>query len=396
MINRRQLLQSQDSNYIRYMASKLSRKLKYLVKRYILSKPLPRGYIPLSIDNADTYFGDDKDIKIYKFVHDEGTHGQEAKFLEGDFLKVWTNFKSEFESVVIDTTKQGFIFWRGFTIDPNLNVIYEKNLELNEIPIYLRELVNCQKLEGTVAYLSNGVPQNYGHWLLYAIPQLDIYWKFINKQEIDYYYIGDSIANFQKETLLALGIKEEQIVHYPCQADRLITCVINRKVQKESHTYPSIFAYRFSRNIFLPKENYSNSKYPKRLYVKRGKVNHREVINDNEVIEYLESIGFEALEMQGRTMQEQAEIFYNADVIISVTGSGLTNLLFIRESTTVIEIVPFSFRDGFFYALGSYSQANYFYMLGEKVPGDTTKPQRSNIKVNINKLKQICKLANLV
>ena len=51
---------------------------------------------------------------------------------------------------------------------------------------------------------------------------LEIYWKFIDKQEIDYYYIDDG------------------------------------------HKYPTIFAYRFARNLFLPKDNYANKKYPKR------------------------------------------------------------------------------------------------------------------------------------
>ena len=79
--------------------------------------------------------------------------------------------------------------------------------------------------------------------------------------------------------------------------------------------------------------------------------------------------------MQGRTIQEQAEIFYNADVIISTSGSALANLQFIREGITVIEIVPFGFIDGFFYALANYSKANYFYMISEKIPGSPTTPQ---------------------
>ncbi|QSJ15030.1 glycosyltransferase family 61 protein [Nostoc sp. UHCC 0702] len=393
----RHLLLSNENNYVKYMASKLYKQFKRLIKIYILSKPLARGYIPLSIDNADIYFGNEKDTKIYTLVHEEDTHVQQAKFLEGDFLRHFTPFKSGFESVVIDTTKPGFIFCNNHIIDPNFNVIYEQDVVFSETRLYGRTLpIKYEKIQGTVAYLSNTTPQNYGHWFAYVLPMLEVYWRNIDKQEMDYYYVGDSIADFQIETLVALGIKEEQIVNFPCKADRSITCVINRKIENCGNKFPSILGYRFTKNLFLPKENNANSKYPKRLYVKRGKVNYREVINDDEVVEYLEGIGFEALEMQGRTIQEQAEIFYNADVIIAASGSALTNLLFIKESTTVIEIVPFGFTDCFFYALGSYSKANYFYMIGEKIPGDTTIPQRSNLKVNINKLKQICQLASLV
>ncbi|MER3589520.1 MAG: hypothetical protein C4322_17735, partial [Mastigocladus sp. ERB_26_1] len=271
-------------NYIIDAFLKLYSQLKYLFKLYVLSKPLARGVIPVSIYNADVYFGNDKETKIYKLVNHEDIPIQEAKFLEGDFLKVITPFKDEIEAIVIDTTKPGFYFCNNHILDQNLNVIYERDISFNELPIYGRELsVNFTKLEGTVAYLSNGSPRIYGHWFIYTLPMLEVYWKFIDKQVIDYYYVGE-ITDFKIETFAALGIEKERIVDFPCKADRSITCVINRKIQNGGFQYPSSFGYKLARNLFLPKENYSNSKYPKRLYVKRGQVQHRAVINDNEVI----------------------------------------------------------------------------------------------------------------
>jgi len=67
----------------------------------------------------------------------------------------------------------------------------------------------------------------------------------------------------------------------------------------------------------------------------------------------------------------------------------LTNLLFIREKITVIEMFPFGYLDGFYYALSSYAQANYLYLIGDEIPNNPTAPHFSNLKVNINKLKQI-------
>ncbi|TBR58663.1 hypothetical protein B4U84_22475 [Westiellopsis prolifica IICB1] len=383
-------------NYIHDTALILYIKLKYLLKAYILLKPLATGVIQLCIDNADKYFGNDKEVKIYKLVNQEKTPIQKAKFLESDYLRVITPFKDEFEAVVIDTTNKEFCFCNNHIFAANLKVIYEKDIDFYELPIYGCELsVNFTKLQGTVAYLSNSTPQNYGHWFIYTLPMLEVYWKFFDKQEIDYYYVGE-ITNFKIETLTALGIEKERIVDFPCIADRSVTCVINRKLQNGGYQYPTSFAYKLARNLFLPAKNYLNNKYPKRLYVKRGQVNYREVINDHEVIEYLESIGFEALTMDGRTTKEEAEIFYSADVIISVCGSALTNLLFIREGIKVIEIFPFGYLDGHFYALANYSKANYFYMIGEKIPHNSTIPHLSNVKVNINKLQKICKLAGLV
>ena len=38
--------------------------------------------------------------------------------------------------------------------------------------------------------------------------------------------------------------------------------MIDRKIQNNGHKYPTIFGYRFARSLFVPKENYSSSKYP--------------------------------------------------------------------------------------------------------------------------------------
>ena len=67
-------------------------------------------------------------------------------------------------------------------------MIYEKDIEFEQLPVYREELsANYQKLQGAMAYLSNTMPQNYGHWFIYTLPMLEIYWKFIDKKEIDYY-----------------------------------------------------------------------------------------------------------------------------------------------------------------------------------------------------------------
>ena len=89
------LVSNYQRSYLRDLASKLYNKLKYLIKVYILFKPYARGVIPLSIDNADRYFGNDSDIKIHKLVTQEDFPVQPPKFLESDFLEIITPFKNE-------------------------------------------------------------------------------------------------------------------------------------------------------------------------------------------------------------------------------------------------------------------------------------------------------------
>ena len=381
-------------------AYKLYDKIKHLIKVYILRKSCPKSLIELSSEKIRESFNKKNEkIRVHEFLMKDDFIVPPSKYLDGDFLEILTPFKNEVEVIILDAKNSGFIFSNNHILTSDLRVIYEKDISFQQLPIHSEVLpTDIKKIEGTVAYLSNTKPQNYGHWLIYTLPMLEAYWKIFKREEIDYYYIGGSLAPWRKEALIALGIDASRVLTEPVIPDRAITCGLNRKLQNGGHKYPSIFSFRFIRNLFIPvdKSTSASKGYPKRIYIKRGQVKHREVINDDEVAKFLESIGFESLMMQGRTIREQAEIFSNAEAVISVSGSALSNLLFISDKTTVIELVPYKYLDGFFYALASYAGANYFHMIGEKIEGNRLRPHYSNLLVNIEKLKKICKLAGLI
>jgi hypothetical protein len=49
---------------------------------------------------------------------------------------------------------------------------------------------------------------------------------------------------------------------------------------------------------------------------------------------------FKTLRLEGKSLLEQFEIFHNADIVIAQHGAALSNLLFMRRNTRVIEIGP--------------------------------------------------------
>ena len=98
--------------------------------------------------------------------------------------------------------------------------------------------------------------------------------------------------------------------------------------------------------------------------------------------------------MQGRTIQEQADVYYNADAIISVCGSALTNLLFAQSQATVIEIIPYGYINNCFYVLASYGNLNYFYLTSENMHQNID-AQYIDLYVDIERLEKICQIAYL-
>src|SRR5205823_8816415 len=91
----------------------------------------------------------------------------------------------------------------------------------------------------------------------------------------------------------------------------------------------------FFQELFLPDPPTVASR---RIYVRREGT-RRVVLNEDEVIELLESVGFETLAMDGRTVREQAAVFAGADAIVSAHGAALANLVFARPGANVIELM---------------------------------------------------------
>ncbi len=141
----------------------------------------------------------------------------------------------------------------------------------------------------------------------------------------------------------------------------------------------------------------------KRIYVTRGNVKRRKVINEEQVVQSLEKYGFTTVSMDGKSLREQIQIFASAEAIVAPHGAALTNLLFIQPGTKVIELFPYGYVNNCFYALANYAKACYFYLQGEQINQPNFKQlslKRSNIdehhldlKIDIDKFEQICRIA---
>jgi len=96
------------------------------------------------------------------------------------------------------------------------------------------------------------------------------------------------------------------------------------------------WACEFLRNSFLEKiktdNNYDN------IYISRQKAISRNVINEGKIINFLSNYGFKKIILEDLTFKKQVEIFNSAKVIIAPHGAGLTNLVFCKEKTKVVEL----------------------------------------------------------
>ena len=89
-----------------------------------------------------------------------------------------------------------------------------------------------------------------------------------------------------------------------------------------------------------PKTNVETSK---KIYVSREDSNYRKIINEGDVVTLLREKGYKVINPQLYEIDEQIEIFSNAEKIIAPHGSNLANIIFCKPGTEIYEIIP-SFR----------------------------------------------------
>lgn len=352
-------------------------------------------YIQISKDNLEKVTAKFKNgIKVYTLVEENGQVTQLAKHLDSQYLDAMQPLVAKVETLVLDLTGKQFSFRDNHLFDCEMNVIDEQGLCFEKMPIYRKRITNSvEKLEGTVGYLSNVEPSNYYHWMCRTLPLVRIYKKFFDLQEINFFYIGQPpLFEFQSETLSRVGIQMEQIVQQACTSDRMIAAISNR-CSRFSSAPIHWENFAFTRGLFHREIAANKGVAKKRLYVARGSVNRRRVINEAEILHLLEDYGFERITMDGKSLQQQVKLFSQAEAIVAPHGAALTNLLFVQPETTVIELLPYGYVNNCFYTLASYADARYFYLQCEKTKQVGVNQHHLDLNVNLDKLNQICQMA---
>lgn len=77
-----------------------------------------------------------------------------------------------------------------------------------------------------------------------------------------------------------------------------------------------------------------------KIYITRKNCFSRNIINDYDIIDKLKKSNFRVVDVNNLSIFEQIKLFANAKVIVSATGSALTNTVFCQKDTKIIEISP--------------------------------------------------------
>jgi capsular polysaccharide biosynthesis protein len=173
-------------------------------------------------------------------------------------------------------------------------------------------------------------------YLFSLVPQLELlkcrihFADFMNQRAIDN----------RLELLEAVGINRKRLEYASSRLTRyrgIVICKINDRYKNHriSQLMPEVSARL--------KSAFADSSAPigKHIYISRQNAPSRRITNYSSLTEaVLAKYGFVAVDLDNAGISEQINIFAKADIVLAEHGAGLVNAMFMRPSSTIIEIFP--------------------------------------------------------
>ncbi|MBN3898303.1 MAG: glycosyltransferase family 61 protein [Nostoc sp. NOS(2021)] len=355
-----------------------------LLSKYI---NLPKGYYASSVEYWQLCQTKNLNDVIYtKFLPPSVSQRNSPKSISGE-----THWKfdaryihSNPETFVISIANGRVIGNAGTVITHDDRLLCDvSGIESSEHHVFpYFKLPKCEQVSETVAVLATGAGGKYFHWLLDALPRLEILKKTLPKglDSIDKYIVNRGISAIP-ESLEILGISSK----------KLLFCDSNFHIQAASLVIPSLpgsigdppaWVCKFLRENFL--KNKADINTPSRLYISRAKAEYRRVKNEENVVKCLSNYGFTAVYLEEYSFAMQIDILSNAEVIVAPHGAGLSNLIWCNHGAKVLEIFSPNYVNVCFWAIANQIGLEYFYLIGDgKKPVDYFDPHLIHDDINV-------------
>ena len=237
-----------------------------------------------------------------------------CNFLKGNFYLDTYNY--------FPITEECYSFFNDFKWG---NFTKYRNFYTDEFYANFNKKIKNFKSLSNVFVLGSSSINNYYRNVVTFLPRLF----FIKEKKIKI-AINRSCSNKFREFIRSLCIKMNKEIQF---------VYLDEGFYKfKNSTIPQFFSKQNSVKILNTLKIDKSEKI--KLFITRQNSSFRNLINEGDVVEHLKANNFRIVDLNNYSILEQIKLFSNADVIVSPTGSGLTNIVFCNEATKVVEIAP--------------------------------------------------------
>ncbi len=237
-----------------------------------------------------------------------------------------------------------------------------------KLKILVKDLLfrHHKRIDRDVFWITDTLSKNYFHWMTDALPRLfTIQGKVKNETLLlPGAFVGEEYIGF---SLKPFFIRDVQYIHETFRCKNL---------KMPTHTAPT---GNYNENVIrglrsLYADYYQNARSDRsdnKVYISRGKSQKRKIANEEECVAILEEYGFKTLYFEDHSFEQQVAIALDAQYLISNHGAGLTNMLFMKSGSSVLELRKSEdTHNNCYFSLASALHLKYFYQLCHSVNPD--------------------------
>jgi len=237
--------------------------------------------------------------------------------------------------------------------------------------------MECEQLDGTLYFGTPIEPDNWGMWLLQAIPNaID----FLSNDQADRFfaYIG---RDWQRRLLIAVGIPEDRLVNqelgYTYHCDDLV-------LKQFSHIdlVPTPLEREALARVARDVAGVGEVTARRRLFLSRRTVTretngiYRALQNEDALVEAVSARGYEVVEPELLSFPDQIRLFAEAELVVGLGGAALFNTIFSPPATRVLSIESGAiFADSHACLFGALGHP-FAFIFGRQDPEDAVPMQK--------------------
>ncbi len=215
-----------------------------------------------------------------------------------------------------------------------------------------------KKVKGNLlSLLSGGASRdNFTHWFTDIIPRIKIYQQKFNLKKIDKFYIPSIKHKFQIESLSYFGINKDNVIsseeYKHIEADKIYAtthpCFHKPTMVKE-------WSIKYLNKIYKKK---SNLKKYEKIFINRDQLKlidkdnlkkyaeYRVLLNEDEIKDYLTSIGFITIKPDEYSFSDQLKMFSSAKYVVGLYGAAMMMIAFCKKKNENFRIQTSGGRNG--------------------------------------------------
>lgn len=191
---------------------------------------------------------------------------------------------------------------------------------------------NVQLAPGTMLAGVYSFQRGYYHWLLEVLPKILLVQQ--QRLSIDSLHI-DQRLGFQIETVETLVGGRWQVI--PAESNTIVTAQHIYAVEGwDAFARTPTWVCGVLRDAFLDRT--AGNVGDERIFVSRQDSATRVMVNEDDLFHELAKHGFRRVQLAKLSVRQQANLFAQAEVVVSAHGAGMTNILFCEPETKIFEI----------------------------------------------------------